>query len=134
MQMSLHRNRAKVLAHSSSVHLEKLLVYIAYVLCTHFTGTTLISQPDVSHIVNVTGYLLLATPRAMQMKPFISKHVIFLIIPQLVRMTPSNASIQLPCMSLHITVDSFPKRLSSVPITSSVSSLLLFLSTSRVIS
>ena len=92
-------------------------------------------RPEVSRLFDAIGYLVLETPHAMQMKPSISKHAISLIMFQLLfAITPSNASIQLSCMVLHITVDSSPINRSSTPIASSDLSLLVSLSTSCAIS
>lgn len=107
--------------------------------CVRNAQVVLMSLPgprsDVSRLVDAIGYLALETPHAMQMKPSISKHAISLIIFQLLFvMTPSNASIQLSCMFLHIIVDSSPINRSSTPIASSDLSLLVSLSTSWAIS
>lgn len=140
MQRSLHCKRAKLIAPAPlALFGEAMNVQCVGSVQMICLGFSIYSARCLADLVNAKGYLVLETPHAMQMKPpFFSKHAIPLIVPQFMRpwfvMIPSNASIQLSCMFLQIIVDSFPKQRSSVPITSSNSSLLVTLDTSPVIS
>lgn len=50
--------------------------------CVHFWLRSLwILRADLSRLINMIGYLVLATPNAMLMRLSISKHVLFLSIP-----------------------------------------------------